>query len=121
MAKLVDDTVLDAALEFIQDNAVLLTVCSATPTDYEDATDTNMLAQVVISDADFGIGPGATGRKITVAEQADIEVEVTDDAEYICLCSADTLLFATTCTSQTLTDGNTVTVPEWTITLGDPT
>ena len=123
MGKLVDDTVWDTALQFLEDQAILLTVCKDTPATYGEATTsgTYMLAQVVVSAADFTIANGATGRKTTIAEQAAIEILATGSATHVCLCSDDTLLFVTTCDAQVLTDGNAVTVPEWSITISDPT
>ena len=124
MAKTVADAVLDAALQYLEDNATLLTVCSAQPTTYAEATSDYKLADVVIDSSDFtGPADGTSGRKTTVNEQAAIEVDTTGDATHIALCKSATeaLLYVTTCTTQTLTDGNTVTVPAWIIQIADPT
>jgi hypothetical protein len=124
MGKLVDNTVLDGALEIIDDNAILLVVCSDTPTTYANATATYDLADVAIDAADMTIADDAGaggGRKITIAEQAAITINHSGTATHIALCSTDTLLYVTTCTSQALVSGNTVTVPAWKIQIADPT
>jgi hypothetical protein len=126
MGKMVNDLVLDAAFQYLEDNATQLSVCKDTPTTYSNATTEGnvMLAIHTVSAADFTIGNGATGRMTTIAAQAAIEVLATGSATHVALSSAvgaSQLLYVTTCTSQVLTDGNTVTVPAWTITIADPT
>lgn len=121
MGKLVADAVLDAALAYIETNAVLLTVCADTPTNYSNATTTYKLADVAIDGDDMTIADGTvSGRKLTISEQAAITIDSTGTATHICLCSSDTLLYVTTCTSQALTAANTVTVPAWKLEIADP-
>lgn len=122
MGKMVADAVLDAALSYIKTNAILLVVCSDTPTTYANATTTYDLADVAIDGDDMVIGDGTvSGRKLTISEQAAITINHSGTATHIALCSTDTLLYVTTCTSQALTAANTVTVPAWKIEIADPT
>jgi len=126
MGKMVNDLVLDAALSYLKENATQLTVCKDTPTTYGNATtvDANMLAIHTLTTADMTVGNGATGRMLTIIEQATITVDGSgaQTASHVTLCAAATnLLYVTTCTDQALTSGNTVTVPQWTITIADPT
>ena len=126
MGKMVNDLVLDAALSYLKENATQLTVCKDTPTTYGNATtvDANMLAIHTLTTADMTVGNGATGRMLTIIEQATITVDGSgaQTASHVCLiASAANLLYVTTCTDQALTSGNTVTVPQWTITIADPT
>lgn len=122
MGKMVADAVLDAALSYIKTNAILLVVCSDTPTTYANATATYDLADVAIDGDDMVIGDGTvSGRKLTISEQAAVTIDHSGTATHIALCSSDTLLYVTTCTSQALTAANTVTVPAWKIELADPT
>jgi len=60
---------------------------------------------------------------VTIAEQATITVDHTGTATHIALgiAGSSTLVYVTTCTSQALTAGNTVTVPAWKVNFGDPT
>jgi hypothetical protein len=124
MGKLVDNSVLDAALNVIKTGAILLVVCSDTPTTYANATATYDLADVAIDTDDMAIADDIAaggGRKLTIAQQAAITINHSGTATHIALCSADTLLYVTTCTSQALVAANTVTVPAWKIQIADPT
>jgi len=124
MGKLVHNDVLDAALNVFETEATVITVCKDTPTNYSEAITqgTHMLAiKTGLTGADFLISDGASGRKTTISAQSTITVLETGTATHICLTDgASKLLFVTTCTGQVLTAGNTVTVPAWTITIGDP-
>ena len=125
MGKLVHISVLDAALNVIKNGVTQITVCKDTPTDYATATTAGnhrLAIKGSLDDGDF-TGPEAdvSGRKLSTVEHAAIAVTNSGDATHVCLCSADTLLYATTCTTQTLTAGNTVTIPVWKINIEDPT
>lgn len=126
MGKLVDNSVLDAALNVILNGAKQLIVCSDTPTTYANATGTYDLAtKTGLTSGDFAIADDSAspyGRKLTVAIQSAIPVDHSGTATHVALCgTASVLYYLTTCTSQVLTSGNTVTVPSWKITIGDPT
>lgn len=120
MAKWQNDLMLDAALDYIKNNATVLTVCSAQPTTYAEATSTYKLADVTVDSTDFTHANGDTsGRKTTVAAQSAVPIDTTGTATHIALCSGTVLLYVTTCTSQALTSGGTVDVPAWDIELAD--
>lgn len=126
MAKWANDNVMDAALDYIA-TADRLFVCKDQPSDYADAASTEDLATVTLTagdgNGDYTIADDTSGRKVTIAEQATITVDHTGTATHIALgiAGSSTLVYVTTCTSQALTAGNTVTVPAWTIGIGDPT
>lgn len=123
MGKSILDAFLDAALNYLKTNAGTLHVCSTEPTTYAEAHVTYMLAEVTIDSDDF-TGPAngdASGRKITVNEQADITVTNSGDAEHVAITNgSDALILVTTCTSQYLTAANTVTVPAFDDEIADP-
>lgn len=125
MAKWANDAVMDAALDYIADNADLLHVCTTQPADYAGIAAVE-LASVALTagdgNGDYTIANGDTsGRKLTVAQQASISVTATGTAQHIALSNgSDTLIYVTTCTGQSLTSGNTVTVPAWDIEIADP-
>ena len=128
MGKSVNNDVLDAMLDYIADNGDILTVCSTEPTTYTEATATYKLADVTLTkgdgNGDYTIGEGDTsGRKLTVAEQANFDVATSGTAQHVAICDSvnSKLLYVTTCTSQALTAGNQVTVPAWDIEVADPT
>ena len=123
MGKSVHNDVLDAALDKIA-TSVTQTVCSDEPANFAG------ISAVALADAtltagdgngDYTVGDGDTsGRKITVAQQADVPIDATGDADHLAYDDGETLLYVTTCTSQGLTSGGTVTVPAHDIELADP-
>ena len=123
MAKLVDDTVLDAALGTV-DNATSIIVASGTPTSYATAV-ANALAtgNAGNSKAPTFAAPAddTSGRKLVVNEVAGIPIAANGTPTHICLTVGTTLLYQTTCTGAALVTGNTVTVPAWKINIPDPT
>jgi acyl-CoA thioesterase len=122
VAKTLDDTVLDGALNII-DNADIMTVCTTQPTTRTEAVTTYKLADVAMTPGtDFTDSNGDTsGRKVRVAAKSAVPIDTTGTALFVALCDATTLLAVTTCTSQALTSGGTVDIPAWDIELADPT
>lgn len=121
MAKSVASVVLDAALNYIKNNCVLMTACNAQPTTYAQAATTYKLADVTVATGDFTVAADSSGRKVTVAAKAAVPVDTSGDAIYVAWCSSDMLLLVTTCTLQGLVQGNTVDFPAWKYNLQDPT
>lgn len=126
--KLVNDLVLDAALQYLEDNVDWISVCEEACTTYEHAHSNKGTAtgKVLASSATptfTGPADDTSGRKTTVDEEAAMSVAISGTAAEICLCdvSATALLYKTSCTDQSLTAGNTVTVPAWKISIADPT
>ena len=130
MAKLVHDNVLDAALQYLEDNVDFISVCEGAPTTYEHAHSNKgtgagkVLASsatpTFTGPADDAVDP--YGRKTTVDEEAAMTVDVSGAADHVALCftGSTLLLYVTTCTEQALTAANTVTAPAWKIQIGDP-
>ncbi len=128
MAKLVSDSVLDAALQYLEDNVDFISVCEGAPTTYEHAHSNKGTAtgKVLASSATptfTGPADDTSGRKTTVDEEAAITVDVSGAADHVALCDVGStaLLYVTTCTEQSLTAANTVTIPAWKISIADPT
>lgn len=111
-----NDLMLDAAFEWLEARVTQMTVCNTEPTTYAEATSTYKLADTPVTSTDITLANGDTsGRKMTVAEQASVTVDTTGTGKWIALAGStgSTLLMVTTCTSQALTTGNTVTFPAW--------
>lgn len=120
MGKLASDAVLDALLDKVA-TGTILTVCSAEPASRTEAVTTYKLADVTIDSGDFTKANGdVSGRKVTIAQQEDVPVDSNGTATHVAICNGSDLLYVTTCTSQVLTSGNTVTVPAWKIEVSDP-
>ncbi len=121
MAKYTSDSVLDAALDKVA-SATILTVCSNQPTNRTEAITTYKLADVTVDSSDFTKANGdVSGRKVIVAAQNAVPVDASGNAQHIALCDGTELLHVTTCTSQTLTAGNTVNVPAFDVEFLDVT
>ena len=120
MAKRAHDNVLDGLLDVIAAGNIM-TVCSAEPTTRAEAVTTYALADVALASGDFTKADGDTsGRKITIAQKATVPVDANGTATHIAICDGTRLLYVTTCTSQLLTAGNTVTLPAWKVEVADP-
>jgi len=122
MGKSVSDAVLDAALDEIATCTRMdVTSDASTPSDLS-----NTLANVTLTagdgNGDYVIANGdSSGRKITVSQQSDISVTGTGTALHVVLSLSSVIFLTTTCTSQALTSGNTVTVPAFDCEIADPT
>ena len=125
MAKATPDAVLDVMLTDIALSSILH-VCSGEPANYAGIAAVS-LADVVLTpgdgNGDFAIANHTSGRKLTVAEQANIDIDESGTATHIVLAvtASSTLKQVTTCTSQALVDTGTVTVPAYIISVADPT
>jgi hypothetical protein len=113
---------MDAALDYIANNAATLLVCTAQPTDRADAL-SKALADVVIDSSDFTKADHTpSGRKTTLGAHASFAVDTSGTATHIAIISASALLRVNTCTSQALTAGNTVSTPAYIVAaITDPT
>ena len=125
MAKGVDDSVFDAALDLIA-TSTIMTLCSQQPATRTEAITTYMLADVTMTpgdgNGDFTISNGdASGRKLRVTAQAGEAVTNSGAGTYIALCDGSTLLCWTSCTSIDVLDSGTVDFPAWDYELTDPT
>ncbi len=129
MPKYSIDAMLDASLDEIIDNCDGLILCTSDvlttgDPDYTKITGASALTAVhAMTSGDFAKDDGdVSGRKATVATQADLPITATGDAAHIVLLDVGSteVLFMTTCTVQSLTNGNNVSVPAWDIELRDP-
>jgi hypothetical protein len=124
MAKAIPDAVYDAALASIA-AATRLVVCSGQPANFAGIAAV-ALADVTLTagtgNGDHTIGDGdVSGRKNRISQQDDIPIDSSGTATHVSLDDGSVLKAVTTCTSQALTSGGTVTVPAWDIEFTDPT
>ena len=124
MAKALPDVTLDALLEKIA-TGTRLTVLSGEPANFAGIA-ALLLASVVmtagVGNGDYTKANGDTnGRKLTVLQQAAIAISASGTATHIAIDDGTSLLSVTTCVSQALTSGGTVTVPAHDIEIADPT
>lgn len=124
MGKAIPDAVLDLPLIEIA-TGTRVVVCSGEPATFAG------IAAVALADVTVTAGDGngdwtiangdASGRKLTLAQQADVPIDTTGTATHISIDDGVDLLAVTTCTSQALTDTGTVTIPTFDIEFSDPT
>lgn len=120
MAKATPDAILDAMADAIMAAATTQYVCSAEPANFAGIAAV-ALADVAIDSGDFAKADGdVSGRKCTIAQQASVPIDASGTATHVVLASASVLLYVTTCTSQALTSGGTVTIPAWKFEVADP-
>lgn len=119
MAKWANDVVLDSLLDKVATSTSMI-VTTSQPANRAAAVSA-ALATVSMAGGDFTKADGTpNGRQLTVAQKAAVAVSATGSATHVCLVDGTNLLYVTTVTAQTLTSGNTVTIPSWTITVADP-
>lgn len=133
MGKYQNDGMLDAALNYIVNNAasvVLLTNWDKTDTatyNFTNATTTYggaggglQIASAAITGADFaGAVDGVNGRKLVVPSRSDVTIDATATATHVAVLSGTEVLYVTTCVAQPLTATNLVTIPQWEIEMYD--
>lgn len=127
MGKLVPDAILDGMLDTIADNVDRIDICADTPTNYSTATTggTYSLGNVAVTAGDGGgdwtIGNGdSSGRKLTLAQQTGVTITNSGTATHIAGTDGTSVFyFATTCTSQAVTAGNTATINTFDIEISD--
>jgi len=121
---------LDAALQYLEDNADRISVCEGAPTTYEHATSTKGTAtgkKLAMSTTPTFTGPaagdgGGSSRKTAVDAEPTITIDASGTADHVALSKSGTsaLLYVTECTENALTAGNTVSIPAWDIEIGSP-
>ncbi|WP_045860329.1 hypothetical protein [Teredinibacter purpureus] len=113
MGKSVHDDVLDAAHNKSA-TCITITVCSAEPANYAAISGLVLASGTLVAgvgNGDYVIANGdVSGRKLTIAQQANLSITANGDATHIARDDGTTLLRVTTCATQTLTSGGTVTI-----------
>jgi hypothetical protein len=123
MAKRIVAAMLDGGLDKTA-TCTRLSVLSAEPASIANITTTYKLAASgALTGGSFTKAAGDAGsdsRKVTVAQQSAMSITATGTATHVSLDDGTSWL-VTTCTSQALTSGGTVTCPAWKQELGTPT
>lgn len=120
MGKKATDGILDGLLDKIA-GCTALNICSAEPTSIAECDSLSLIPAHTLSAPDFTKANGDTsGRKVTLAQQADLSIDVTGTGTHVAL-NDGTDYYVFTCTSQALTSGGTVTVPAIDAEVADPT
>ena len=129
MSKFIHDDAVDAKLQYIIDNCDGIYVCTSDvmttgAPDWTKITSTNNLISMhAMLSGDFSITDGdVSGRKLVVAEQADLAITADGTAESIVLVDSGTtkVLAITECPAEALLNGNLVTITTFDIEDEDP-
>lgn len=122
MAKWANDSMMDAALDWLSaGTGIVMLACTSQPADRAAAL-AAALADVALAGGDFTKANGDTsGRKVTIAQKSNVSIGANGTATHVAIVDGTTLRYVTTCTSQVLNSGGTVTIPAWDIEVADPT
>lgn len=123
MGKSCHNDVLDGTLRITKVQGVKMHVCSgAGGYASVSAVRSASLASATMASTDYTVADGdSSGRKITTAQKASLSIGTTATATHVAITATAKVLLITTCTSQLLTQGGTVTVPAWKQEIADPT
>lgn len=120
MGKATPDAILDAMADAIKAAVTQEVVTSGEPANFAGIAAVT-LATVAFATGDMTKANGdVSGRKVTQAQKSAVSITASGTATHVVLASASVLLYVTTCTSQVLTSGGTVTIPAWDIEVADP-
>lgn len=128
-SKWASDTLLDLLLQYLEDNIDWISVCTEGCTTYEHAhsnvgTGTGKVLAHSVTPTFTGPADDISGRKTTVDEEANMDIDVSGTPAEVCLVDTGNtaLLYKTTCSVEggTITAGGTVTAPAWKINIPDP-
>lgn len=122
MAKMIADAVLDAGLAKLA-TAIHQVVCSGQPANYAGIAAVTLASKTIVAGTGNGDHTIAAGsqRKDTITQQSAVAISASGTATHIAYDDGATLLGVTTCTSQVLTSGGTVTVPAHKFEFASPT
>lgn len=126
MAKLTDDSVLNAAIAEIE-KADQLVLCDGQPSSYADATTDsgsggNALGEVAVAGGDFTRADGdVSGRKVTVASKS-VTIDVAGDVDHVALVDdgASVLLHVATANTTSVTVSQSLDTQAFDIEFEDP-
>jgi hypothetical protein len=124
VAKNIPHATQDKMLDFIKSDGTELYLCSGANNVADRAA--AIAASLIAVQTPSYAGPADSGspvssRALTVGALSGKAVTASGDATHIVICSGTAILAITTCTQQTLTSGNTVTIPAFIVTVNDVT
>lgn len=130
MTESVHSDVLDAAHQYIIDNADREILCAGAPASYAEATDPpgsggKALADAAVSSGDFTIGAGDTdGRKLSCVAKSGVPIDDSGDADHLAVvddANSKVLLVLERPSATSVADGGpTATIGAWSYTLRAP-
>lgn len=122
MAKVITDAVLDLPCDDIK-TCTEMYICSAEPTDRANAITLALATRTGMTGSNYtGPANGATsGRRITKNAESGISIAANGTATHVALCTGTVMKAVTTCGSQALSSGGTVSTSAFDAEFRDPT
>jgi hypothetical protein len=94
--------------------SVRMVACAGQPTSFSDITARALTSPVTLAGGDFTLAAGdVSGRKSTVGAKPTISIATSGTADHVVIHDNVSEYIVTTCTSQALTAGGTVSFPAW--------
>ena len=120
IVKYVTDLSMDAACEYVKNNATEMYICSGSsnPASRAAAISAALASKTGLTSGSF-TGPAdgtVSGRKITKNAESAVSITANGDATCVVLCSASAIISVNAMTLQNLTSGGTVNVPAFIVT-----
>ena len=118
MAKVETSAMTDGGLTKMG-TCVNVTVCAGQPTSFADIAARKL---ATASSLTFTLAAGDTsGRKSTMSQKSSVSITASGTADHVAIDDNVSEYIVTTCTSQALTSGGTVTIPAWKKEIASPT
>ena len=122
MAKRLDDTVLDAALNIIKNGGTNVVFCSSDPVNYAGIAAVALVTKTGLTSSNYtGPADDTSGRKLTVNAITGMTPSENGTVTYVVVTNGSSILYAgTTVTSQAVTTAQTWDSPAFKIAIADP-
>lgn len=118
MPKSIPDAILDLQLD--QAEGSRIDVCDGAPINFADIANVDLAGQA-ISGSHVKADGDTSGRKNTTPQQDDVAIHTSGNADHVVHSNGvDTIYKITTCSTQALTSGGTVTIPAHKHEVADP-
>lgn len=118
MSKLLTDTMIDGGLDKVA-TSTRFTICAGQPTNFADIATRSLATKTITSGAFTKANGDVGGRKLTTAAQVDIAITDSGTADHVVI-DDGTDYVVTTCASQALTSGGTVSTNAFDLEISDP-
>lgn len=119
MGKVASDGFIDGGLDAIT-GATAINLCSAEPISVAECDSLSLIPAHTLTGGDFTKANGDTsGRKVTVAAQNSLSIDASGTATHVAI-NNGVDFYVTTCASQALTSGGTVSIGAYDIEIADP-
>lgn len=118
MSKLLTDAMIDGGLDKVA-TCIRFSICAGQPVSYADIAARTLATKAITAGAFTKANGDTSGRKVTTAAQTDISISASGTADHVVI-DDGTDYVVTTCASQALTSGGTVSTNGFDLEISDP-